>query len=170
MSYDTYYNRGDSFWADEQADESAELQAEIEIENARVKRLERELASLQSNDPDALTAQLARDLGEDVATVRAKVQAVKAAGQAPTAPDPDKLSKLLDQVPDNDFEGAARAFSQAGYVTEDALGQQWQGGRIQRAGEPKGAPEEIYAFLDTATSFEDFEAKLRQVGLTERSA
>jgi hypothetical protein len=41
---------------------------------------------------------------------------------------------------------------------------------IQRAGEPKGASEEIYRFLDTATSLEDYEAKLRQVGLIEGTA
>jgi hypothetical protein len=163
--YSNFY--GSDPWDDLQAAQREDLQTDIAVETARVQRLERQITDLQSAQPKDLTAQLASELGEDVETVRAKVAAVKAAGSAPSAPNPDRLSELLDNVDPNDYEGAVRAFDQAGYTTIDAVGQSWQGGRMQRSGMPQGSTEEIYRFLDTATSLEDYEAKLRQVGLLE---
>jgi hypothetical protein len=68
------------------------------------------------------------------------------------------------------FEGLSGAFDQAGYQTIDALGQTWSNGRLQRAGDPKGSTAEICAYLDGATSLEDYQARLASVGLLEGGA
>jgi hypothetical protein len=168
MGYYDEYNPQEDLRAAERDD----LHLELDLETARVQKLEAQLRSLQAaQDPEgAKLAQLASELGEDVDSVRAKVKAVREAQQTPGAPDPDKLSELLDKLDPHDYEGAVRAFDQAGYQTQDSLGQTWQHGRIQRAGEPKGSTEEMYAYLDAATSLEDYQARLRSVGLLENGA
>jgi hypothetical protein len=165
MSYNEY-----DPWADLRAAEREDAQVELDVLKAQNEKLERQIKALQTKDPDAPTERLAAEPGEDVETVRARVAAVKAASQTPEAGDPDKLSELLDKLDPHDYEGAVRAFDQAGFIRQDALGQSWQNGRIQRSGEPKGSTEEIYAYLDVATSLEDYTARLRAVGLTENEA
>jgi hypothetical protein len=154
------------------AAERDDAQVELDLVRAERQRLEAQLESLKSTqDPEAATlAQLAAGVGKSVEEVRAIVAEVKAAQQKPQAPNPDRLAELLDKLDPHDYEGAVRAFDQAGYQRIDAAGQVWQGGRMQRPGQPQGAPEEIYRFLDTATSLADYEAKLRQVGLIEGTA
>ena len=165
----------DDPWQDVQAAEREDAQVELDLARAEREKLEHQIKELQSKDPEALTARLAAELGQPIEAVKAQLQAAKQS-TAPTAPsttqpgDPDKLSELLDKLDPNDLEGQARAFDQAGYVTIDPLGQTHQGGRIQRPGMPQGSTEEIYAYLDGATSLEDYQARLASVGLLESGA
>jgi hypothetical protein len=131
-------------------------------------------ASPKPEDPDEVKlAALAASLGRPVEEVASEVEEVRAqiraAASAPQAPNPDRLSQLLDSVPDGDFDGAIRAFDQAGYVTVDLLNQHWQGGRLQRSTLALNRPDakEIYGYLDGARDLEDYTARLRSVGLTE---
>jgi hypothetical protein len=166
----SYYD--DDPWADLRAAERADAQVELDVLKAQNEKLERQIKVLQSarDAEGAKVAQLAADLGRPVDDVKAELSAIRATSQAPKAPDYTKLDKALESVDPHDYEGAVRALDAAGYQTVDSLSQTWQHGRIQRTGEPQGAPDEIYRFLDTATSLEDCEAKLRQVGLIEGTA
>lgn len=154
----------DDPWQDVQAAEREDAQVELDLARAEREKLEHQIKELQSKDPEALTARLAAELGQPIEAVKAQLQAAKQPG------DPDKLSELLDKLDPNDLEGQTRAFDQAGYVTIDPLGQTHQGGRIQRPGMPQGSTEEIYAYLDGATSLEDYQARLASVGLLESGA
>jgi hypothetical protein len=167
------YSYQDPWDAEQWADEEAQLRADLAVEQARATRAQAELQSLKSQDPDALVAKLAKERGESVEQTQAQLDAIRAAAKQPAqkpAGDPNKLSELLDNIPDGDFEAAAKAIEAAGYQRLDALGQTWAGGRLQRTGDPKGSTAEIYAFLDQATSFDDYQARLAQVGLLEGGA
>ena len=125
--YSPTYFQDDESWEDLQAAERDDAQVELDLARMERQKLERQLQSLQ--DPDALTAQLARDLGEDVETVRARIDAVKAAKTAtptaapsPRAPpgvDANKLDELLDKVPAGDFNAATQALLDAGATIVD---------------------------------------------------
>jgi hypothetical protein len=161
--FDKYYNRNrypdlsDPEW-EQHLDNVAELEMKISIEQTRTAKLE------------AQAAKLAAERAE-VAEASAEA-AVKPAPKptGPPAPDPQKLEEELNKLEPNDWAGAERAFQAAGYRTVDVVGQTWANGRIQRPGLPTQAPEEIYRYLDTATSFEDYQAKLAEVGLLENGA
>jgi hypothetical protein len=166
----SYYD--DDPWADLRAAERADAQVELDVLKAQSEKLERQIKALQSaRDPEgAKVAQLAADLGRPVDDVKADLSAIRATSQAPKPPDYAKLDKALQSVDPHDYEGAVRALDAAGYVTVDSVGQSWKHGRIQRSGEPKGSTEEIYAFLDASVNFEDYQARLRQVGLLDEAA
>jgi septal ring factor EnvC (AmiA/AmiB activator) len=132
MSY--YYDPYDDELRTAERDDA---QVELDLVRAERQRLEAQLESLKSTqDPEAATlAQLAAGAGKSVEEVRAIVAEVRAASSVPKAPDFAKLDKALESVDPHDYEGAVRALDAAGYVTQDVLGQSWQHGRIQRAGE-----------------------------------
>jgi hypothetical protein len=155
--------------------DAAREDAELELDLARAERvkLERQLAELQNQAPattDAKVAQLATQLGRPVAEVQAEVAQIRAQGSAPTAPDPNKLSELLDRLDPNDLEGVNRAFDQAGYEREDLLGQRYRGGRLQWSGMQTQDIEAAYADIDQATSFEDLQERMARHGLIEGTA
>ena len=175
------YSNQDPFWHEEWADEEAQLRADLAVEQARATKAQRELEALQANNPEALTARLAAELGQPVEAVKAQLQAAKQstappapsspkappAPSSPKAPDYAKLDEALNSVPDGDFVGAVRALDQAGYVTVDPLNQHWRGGRLQFSGKQTQDNEAAYADIDQATSFEDLQNRMARHGLLE---
>ena len=146
--------------------------ADLAVEQARATKAQRELEALQANNPEALTARLAAELGQPVEAVKAQLQAAKQstappAPSSPKAPDYAKLDEALNSVPDGDFVGAVRALDQAGYVTVDPLNQHWRGGRLQFSGKQTQDNEAAYADIDQATSFEDLQNRMARHGLLE---
>jgi hypothetical protein len=137
---------------EEVADEIAELQAQIAVEKAATEKLK------------AQAAQMERKLAE------AKERDAKTAPKAPAkpaAPDFARLDAELAKVAPNDFAAAIRALDRAGVTTVDPLNQQWRGGQLQQSGGQQRNAEQVYAYVDQATSFEEFERRLAEVGLIE---
>ena len=83
------YSNQDPFWHEEWADEEAQLRADLAVEQARATKAQRELEALQANNPEALTARLAAELGQPVEAVKAQLQAAKQS-TAPPAPSSPK--------------------------------------------------------------------------------
>jgi hypothetical protein len=117
----------------------------------------------RANDPDALLAKLAAERGESVEQTRAQVDAIKAASAAAAAPKAQDYAKLDARLAaaQTDAEAIA-ALQQAGFTTTHDIPVR-----------PVSVPADIraaHAYLETATSLEDYEAKLAEVGLLDRSS